>query len=445
MRLRVLVWESIACLVAIHCDGGTGDLRPGVSPQPGDASVADAATPQDAPMEGAPGSDSSPSPPVPDASHTLDAGYGFDGSYLADAGYQPTGPTPPLTPGVWRNISPPGVPLDAAAQTYGTTFIEIDPQNLATLYLSIDQQGLWKSTDAGSTWTLLGAPPATFGPSTKYLDSPGEIRVDPKNSTHLYATQGVRGTSLGFWVSTDGGQTWSWPPGFTAIVPMATNDMALLAIDPTDFNHVLISSHSPWQSGTAGILETKDGGMTFVLHPPASNWGTGTLGINFLFSPERGIGDSQTWLVSVDGDGTWRTKDGGMTWAQVSTYGAVHGGNHLLYFTTNAIYAGGNNQILRSTDQGESWSYVGPRFQDGYYQVIGDGNVLYAQESNTGANSVGPQPYVTSPESDGVQWTPYQGGAQLFSDGPYTMRFDPVNRIVYSANWRAGLWALKVL
>lgn len=86
------------------------------------------------------------------------------------------------------------------------------------------------------------------------------------------------------------------------------------------------------------------------------------------------------------------------------------------------------------------------KFVDGYYQVIGDGNVLYAQESNTGTHAVGtPQPYVTSAEDDGVTWTPYRGGAQTFSDGPYTMRFDSYRRILYSANWRAGLWALKVM
>ena len=55
------------------------------------------------------------------------------------------------------------------------------------------------------------------------------------------------------------------------------------------------------------------------------------------------------------------------------------------------------------------------------------------------------EPYYVSSESDGTQWTPYQGGAQKFGNGPYMMRFDPVNKILYSANWGAGLWALKVL
>jgi photosystem II stability/assembly factor-like uncharacterized protein len=360
---------------------------------------------------------------------------------------RPTGTPPSLTPGVWANITPQGVDLSNPSRTYGATVVEVDPRNTATVYLSVDQMGMWKSTDAGASWARLGSPPAqpNYGTTVTYLDSPIEVRVDPGNSGHLYATQGVRGNTLGFWVSMDAGNSWAQPPGFIAVKASATNDVTLLAVDPTDFNHVLVGSHSPWVQGPTGVLETRDGGNTFIMHPGAGNW-AGTIGINFLFDPAHGVGNGQTWLVGSDGDGLWRTTNSGSTWSQVSTYSAVHGGNRSLYFSkAGAIYAGGNNQMLRSTDQGSTWTLVGPRFQDGYYQVIGDGNVLYAQEANTGGNSVGPQPYITSPETDGVNWTNYQGGAQKFSDGPYTMRFDPVNRILYSANWRAGLWALKVL
>jgi hypothetical protein len=33
---------------------------------------------------------------------------------------------------------------------------------------------------------------------------------------------------------------------------------------------------------------------------------------------------------------------------------------------------------------------------------------------------------------------------QTFSDGPYRMAFDAVNRIVYAASWNEGVWALAV-
>jgi hypothetical protein len=52
------------------------------------------------------------------------------------------------------------------------------------------------------------------------------------------------------------------------------------------------------------------------------------------------------------------------------------------------------------------------------------------------------EPYITSRENDGATWTPYSG--QTFADGPYRMAFDPIHRILYSANWNSGVWALKV-
>ena len=50
-----------------------------------------------------------------------------------------------------------------------------------------------------------------------------------------------------------------------------------------------------------------------------------------------------------------------------------------------------------------------------------------------------------SAEDDGQTWIPYQGGSQVFGNGPSTMAFDAVGRILYSANWDTGLWALKVI
>jgi photosystem II stability/assembly factor-like uncharacterized protein len=398
------------------------------------------------------------SPPTHDGSTPKTDASPLDATAPVDA--MPTGPTPTLTAGTWVNITPSGVNLAPGCcttypnvgyenNTFGIDWIEIDPSNPYTLYACADVEGIWKTTDGGSTWKRLGTPPAapTYASTVTYLDSPIRVRVDPKDSKHLSATEGVRGNALGFWVSNDGGDTWTQPPGFITAEKMATNDVTTMVVDPTDFNHVLVGSHSPWaMMGNAGILETKDGGETFVLHPPQADWPSGSLGIQFLFDPAKGVGNAETWLASVSGIGLLRTTDSGTTWNLVSTSGTMHGGENELYFAKNgAVYAGANNTMLRSTDEGASWTSVGPQSQDGYYQVIGDGNVLYGQSANTGTNTTGPAPYVTSKETDGLTWSPYQSGVQTFSDGPYVMRFDSVNRILYSANWDAGVWALKVL
>src|SRR5262249_25769986 len=156
-----------------------------------------------------------------------------------------------------------------------------------------------------------------------------------------------------------------------------------LAVDPTDFNHVLITFHSPWKnSNSSGVVETKDGGVTFIPHNPGG-WGAG-LAASFLFYPEKGLGDSNTWLVGTQsGGGYYRTTDGGNTWKNVTDHGMMHGGTDTFYASTGVVYSGSNSQIMRSTDNGVTWALVGPKFNDGFYKVIGDGKTLYAQDANT--------------------------------------------------------------
>ena len=111
---------------------------------------------------------------------------------------------PVLTPGVWKDITPAGLGLTEHPPPFGIPVVELDPSDPCTLYACVDTKGIWKTTDAGSTWARLGNPPASpnYSHNVDYLDSPIHVLVDPDDSKHLYATQGVRGTTLGFWVST---------------------------------------------------------------------------------------------------------------------------------------------------------------------------------------------------------------------------------------------------
>jgi len=249
---------------------------------------------------------------------------------------------------------------------------------------------------------------------------------------------GVRGATLGFWVSKDGGATWSKPKGWMD-VPAANKNMFIedvydVAPDPSDFNHVLVSFHQTWGvartdywNGSAGVLETKDGGDTWIVHDPQPGWGAGH-SVWFLDS-------STTWLIGTQGKGYWRTTDSGATWTQVTTENMAHGGGQLYRTKAGVLYSTGWDEVMRSMDVGLTWSKVGTiKFTTG---IVGDGNYLYAH----GANGMGP--FQVSPESDGATWTPYPG-AQSITDGPFEMAFDSVNGIVYSGTWTAGMLALKV-
>src|SRR5215471_18249154 len=108
---------------------------------------------------------------------------------------------------------------DPLISTIAIDTIVIDPNDHNTVYagtgdlnfgsFSMGSQGILKSTDAGATWTVLGAdvfgmiynePPGEF----PQYNAVGKVRVDPNNSNNV-----VAGTKQGLYFSYDGGTTWS--------------------------------------------------------------------------------------------------------------------------------------------------------------------------------------------------------------------------------------------
>src|SRR3989440_2835179 len=110
---------------------------------------------------------------------------------------------------------------DPLLATITVDSVTIDPNNHNTIYagtgdlnfgsFSMGSEGILKSTDAGATWTLLGAD--VFGPGFPLppgqfpqYQAVGKVRVDPRNSNNV-----VAGTKTGLYFSYDAGVTWTGP------------------------------------------------------------------------------------------------------------------------------------------------------------------------------------------------------------------------------------------
>jgi hypothetical protein len=346
---------------------------------------------------------------------------------------------PEFQAGTWIDITPPGIPKGDPNTMIGQG-LALDPCDMKTLYWgntpfdSGTYGALYKSTNAGADWTKNAS-----------VSEPLHVRVDPRDPQHLYAGDGVRGGTLGFWVSTDGGETWTKPAGWTKAGTDGNafiEDVYDVAVDPTDFDHVLASSHSAWGwtdskwNTNAGVVESTDGGETWTLHEPGGPWGAGH-SVNFLYNPEQAIGDSNTWLVGTQGNGQWRTTDAGETWTQATTHSIFHGGGETYYSKTGVLYASSGDGLLRSEDNGESFELISAA-GNGNTGIWGDGNLLYTAP----AYGFGAQAFRTSPEDDGMNWD--TGTQTIDGSGPFEMAFDATNGILYASMWFQGVWALKV-
>lgn len=368
--------------------------------------------------------------PAPDAASVTDGADDVDARTIA-----------PVMPGTWRELTVPSLEATLATTT-PCTDLQFDPSHRSTLYAMYGTSGIWKSTDAGATWTAIGNLPTPV--------SLGRVRVDPGDPSHLYATGSVNGSSLGFWVSHDGGQTFTTPAAFAAGAsgnsPTWSVDVYNIAVDPTDFDHFLLTFHQPWPccGEDAGILESQDGGATFTPHAPPSGMNHGN-GVAFLFDPSLGLGDASTWLVGGGyNPGLYRTSDGGGTWSTVSSLQDDHGGFDAHYSSQGFLYIGSSAGVYRSTDNGVTWQNesAGP-LSTWTYSVISDGKRLYSSPAFVGQPFN--QPFFVSTEGgpdEGTQWTAMS--AQVIANGPWRMVFDSANGIIYSANWASGAWALTV-
>src|SRR5436309_5018983 len=134
----------------------------------------------------------------------------------------------PVGGGVWKTTNCcsssttwTAVTDDPLIATTAIDTIVIDPSNHNTVYagtgdlnygsFAMGSQGILKSTDAGATWTVLGA--NVFGmiynePAGQFpqYNAVGKVRVDPNNSNKV-----VAGTKQGIYFSYDAGVNWTGP------------------------------------------------------------------------------------------------------------------------------------------------------------------------------------------------------------------------------------------
>ena len=193
--------------------------------------------------------------------------------------------------------------------------------------------GIWKSVDAGKTWSFSGLPNSRHVP---------RIVIDPKNPDIVYTA--VLGNiykpnnDRGVYKSTDGGKRWT-KTLFSDVQAGAVE----LVMDPNN-SRVLYAAtwriqRTPYSLSSGGkgsaLWKSTDSGMTWEPISQNDGFADGTLGIiGVTVSP---VNSQRVWAIveNKEKGGVYRSDDGGTNWEHINESRALR--QRAWYYTK--IYA----------------------------------------------------------------------------------------------------------
>ena len=256
-------------------------------------------------------------------------------------------------------------------------YIDVDPKDPDRLFVAVlghpygpnAERGIFRSTDGGRTFEkVLFKDDYTSG---------NDVRIDPSNPNVVYAAlwqqqqsfiegQGFGGGGNGIFKSVDGGTTWRQ---LTDGLPSVIQANIVIAPSNPKVLYASVAGTTPQNSvtGTVNLYKTTDGGEHWflALNDPASpvaqprvvdNRPLGRIGGGDL--PTITVDPKNEKVVYSASTVMWRTEDGGVTWTAVR--GAPGGDDYQRVWVnpndTNILLVVADQGGVVSGNRGVSWS-----------------------------------------------------------------------------------------
>jgi len=218
----------------------------------------------------------------------------------------------------WRDVGP-----MRGGRTFGVAGHASQPD---TFYFGSVGGGVWKTENAGRTWTPISDEGIPIG-------SIGAIAVAPSNANVVYVGTGesdIRSQNsygIGMFKSTDAGKTW------THIGLDNTRQIGRVVVDPANPNRVYVAAlgHIYGPNPDRGVYRSTDGGATWkkILNKANDPNNVGAIDIAIDMKNPKVLYASlwatrrPPWSVyapsNMPGSGLYKSTDGGDTWKQLTT------------------------------------------------------------------------------------------------------------------------------
>jgi photosystem II stability/assembly factor-like uncharacterized protein len=233
-----------------------------------------------------------------------------------------------------------------------------------TYYFGAVAGGVWKTTNGGISWTPIF--------DNEPVSSIGSMAVAPSDPNVIYVGTGeacIRGNisfGNGVYKSVDAGKTW------THLGLDDTRQIGRVIVDPRNSDIVFVAAlgHAYGSNQERGVFRSTDGGKTWA---KVLSKDDKTGAIDITFDPENSHilyaalwqAVRTPWSLSSGGPGSglYKSVDGGTSWKQLEGHGlpkgvygrigvaAAPGGSSRVYALIEAEDGG----LYRSDDGGESW------------------------------------------------------------------------------------------
>jgi len=243
--------------------------------------------------------------------------------------------------------------------------VAVHPTNRKIWYVATASGGLWKTTNAGTTFSPI------FDDQSSY--SIGVVVIDPKNPNVVWVGTGENNAQRsvsygdGVYQSIDGGRTWQ------NVGLKESEHIGKILIDPRNSDVVYVAAQGPVfkGGGDRGLYKTTDGGKTWTKVLDGGEWGGVADVVMDLRRPDVLIASTwqrtrRQWGYIAGGpeSGLHRSTDGGATWNKVQrglpTEELGRIGLAISPANPDVVYAiieAANRRggFYRSTDNGVNW------------------------------------------------------------------------------------------